>query len=139
MAAARMHENEMETDEPLARRLLSAQFPQWADLPIVPVPSAGTDNALDRLGDDLAVRLPRIDWAIGQVEKEHRWMPKLAPFLPLAIPTPLEKGQPGEGYPWEWSICQWHRGKNVTLNQVADPIQAAVDLAEFLQIVRKRS
>ena len=81
MSAVKMHENEIETDESLVRRLLSHQFPQWADLPIVPVLSAGTDNALYRLGDDLAVRLPRIDWATGQVEKEHKWMPKLAPFL----------------------------------------------------------
>jgi len=132
MTAVKMHENEIETDESLVQRLLSAQFPQWADLPIVPVPSAGTDNALYRLGDDLAVRLPRIDWAIGQVEKEHKWMPKLAPSLPLAIPIPLEKGQPGEGYPWEWSIYKWHQGKNATLDQIADPIQAAVDLAEFI-------
>lgn len=132
MVPAKMHENEVTTDEALVRRLLLAQFPQWADLPIVPVPSAGTDNALYRLGDDLVVRLPRIDWAVGQVEKEHRWMPKLAPFLPLLIPTPVAKGRPGEGYPWEWSICRWHEGENATLEQIADPVQAAVDLAEFL-------
>ena len=56
----------------------------------------------------------------------------MAPFLPLAIPTPLEKGHPGEGYPWEWSIYKWHKGENATLDQIADPIQAAVDLAEFI-------
>jgi aminoglycoside phosphotransferase (APT) family kinase protein len=132
MTAVKMHENEIETDASLVRRLLSAQFPQWAALPIVPVSSAGTDNALYHLGDDLVVRLPRIDWAIGQVEKEHKWMPKLAPFLPLAIPLPLEKGQPGEGYPWEWSIYKWRKGRNATLDQIADPIQAAVDTAEFI-------
>jgi aminoglycoside phosphotransferase (APT) family kinase protein len=132
MVLAKMHENEVATDESLVRRLLLAQFPRWADRPIVPVPSAGTDNALYRLGEDLVVRLPRIDWAVGQVDKEHQWMPRLAPFLPLLIPAPLEKGQPGEGYPWEWSIYQWHEGENTTLDQIADPVQAAVDLAEFL-------
>lgn len=132
MTVVKMHVNEIETDESLVQRLLSAQFPQWADLPILPVPSAGTDNALYRLGDNLSVRLPRIDWAMGQVEKEHKWMPKLAPFLPLSIPIPLEKGQPGEGYPWEWSIYKWHKGTNATLDQIADPVQTAVDLAEFI-------
>jgi aminoglycoside phosphotransferase (APT) family kinase protein len=53
-----MHTGEVDTDGLLVRRLLSAQFPQWADLPVTPVPSAGTDNALYRLGDDLVVRLP---------------------------------------------------------------------------------
>ncbi len=87
-----MHEGEVYTDAALVRRLLAAQFPQWADLPIEPVPSAGTDNALYRLGDDMAVRMPRIDWAIDQVEKEQRWLPKLAPLLPLDIPLPLAQG-----------------------------------------------
>jgi aminoglycoside phosphotransferase (APT) family kinase protein len=132
-----MHKNEIATDEALVRRLLSAQFPQWASLPITAVPSAGTDNALYRLGDDLAVRLPRIDWAVGQVDKEHRWMPRLAPLLPLAVPTPVAKGRPGEGYPWEWSIYCWHKGENATLDQIADPVQAAVDLAEFLLALQK--
>ena len=61
-----MHAGEVETDAALVRQLLAAQFPQWAGLPVLPVPSAGTDNALYRLGDDLAVRLPRIHWAVGQ-------------------------------------------------------------------------
>jgi aminoglycoside phosphotransferase (APT) family kinase protein len=55
-------------------RLLAAQFPQWADLPIELVRSAGTDNAIYRLGDDMAVPLPRIPGATGQVDKEHRWL-----------------------------------------------------------------
>jgi len=67
----------------------------------VPVPSAGTDNALYRLGSDLAVRLPRIEGATGQVDKEQKFLPRLAPHLPLAIPVPLAKGTPGEGYPWQ--------------------------------------
>jgi hypothetical protein len=53
----------------LVARLLAEQFPQWADSPIEPVHSAGTDKAIYRLGDDMAVRLPRIHWATGQVDK----------------------------------------------------------------------
>lgn len=89
-----MHADEVDTNIDLVVRLLAAQFPQWAGLPIRPVPSGGTDNALYRLGADKVVRLPRIDWAIGDVEKEQQWLPKLAPLLPLAIPVPLAKGQP---------------------------------------------
>ena len=104
MSAGKMHLDEVDTDASLLGRLLATQFLQWADLPIEPVHSAGTDNALYRLGDDLAVRLPRIHSATGQVDKEHQWLPRLAPFLPLAIPVPLAKGKPGEGYPWHWSV-----------------------------------
>ena len=95
MSAGKMHVDEVDVDVSLVGRLLAAQFPQWADLPLEPVRSAGTDNALYRLGDDMAVRLPRIEGATGQVDKEQQWLPRLAPHLPLAIPVPLAKGAPG--------------------------------------------
>lgn len=132
MPIAKMHETEIHTDENLVRKLLAAQFPQWKDLPVQPVPSSGTDNALYRLGADMVVRLPRIDWAIEQATKEHEWMPKLAPQLPFEIPIPLEMGKPGEGYPWDWSIYRWLEGENLTRENLPDPKQAAMDLARFL-------
>lgn len=137
MPAGKMHINEVDTDVSLVRRLLAAQFPQWADLPIEPVLSAGTDNAIYRLGDDMAVRLPRIHWATGQVDKEHRWLPRLAPLLPLAIPVPLAMGIPGERYPWHWSVYQWLEGKNATIGRIADPRQAATELAQFIAALQR--
>jgi aminoglycoside phosphotransferase (APT) family kinase protein len=133
----KMHTDEVDTDASLVRRLLAAQFPQWADLPIKLVQSAGTDNAIYRLGNDMAVRLPRIHWAVGQVEKEHHWLPRLASFLPLTIPIPLAKGQPGEGYPWQWSIYQWLEGESATLERIIDPRQAAIDLAQFITALQR--
>ncbi|HEY0071201.1 MAG TPA: aminoglycoside phosphotransferase family protein [Chloroflexia bacterium] len=132
MPAGKMHDDEVETDVSLVRRLLAAQFPHWADLPIQPVRSAGTDNAIYRLGDDMAVRLPRIHWATAQADKEHRWLPRLAPLLPLAIPVPLAMGAPGEGYPWHWSVYRWLEGENATMERIANPRQAATDLAQFI-------
>ncbi len=137
MPARKMHADEVDTDVPLVRRLLAAQFPHWADLPIEPVHSAGTDNAIYRLGDDLAVRLPRIDRATRQVDKEHEWMPRLAPHLPLAIPVPLARGIPGEGYPWHWSIAPWLEGENATIERIADLRQAATDLAQFVTALQR--
>jgi aminoglycoside phosphotransferase (APT) family kinase protein len=137
MAGGKMHDDEVDTDVSLVRRLLTAQFPQWAELPIQPVKSAGTDNALYRLGDDKVVRLPRIAWAIEQVDKEHRWLPKLAPLLPLAIPSPLAKGTPGEGYPWHWSIYRWLNGENATIEHIADPVQLATKLAHFITVLQQ--
>jgi aminoglycoside phosphotransferase (APT) family kinase protein len=132
MPAARMHADEVDTDASLVRRLLASQFPQWADLPIEPVPSAGTDNALYRLGDDRVVRLPRRPAATAQVDKEHRWLPKLAPLLPLAIPVPLARGEPGEGYPWRWSVYRWLDGEIATVERLADPCRAANEIAQFV-------
>jgi len=137
MPAGRMHADEVETDVPLVRRLLAVQFPQWSDLPIEPVRSDGTDNALYRLGDDMVARLPLIHWAVGQVEKDHRWLPTLAPHVPLAIPVPLARGMPGEGYPWPWSVRRWLPGENATLDRLADPRQAARQLAEFITALQQ--
>ena len=137
MPAGKMHANEVATNASLVGRLLAAQFPQWADLAIAPVPSAGTDNALYRLGDDMVVRLPRIHWAVDTVDKEQQWLPKLAPLLPLAIPVPLAKGAPGEGYPWHWSVYRWLEGENATLDRIADPCQAATDLAQFIAALQR--
>jgi aminoglycoside phosphotransferase (APT) family kinase protein len=137
MTAGKMHADEVETDASLVGRLLAAHFLQWPDLPIQPVPSAGTDNALYRLGDDMVVRLPRIKWAVESLDKEHRWLPRLAPLLPVAIPVPLGKGTPAEGYPWHWSIYRWLEGENPTVDRLADPGLLARDLAEFVAALRR--
>lgn len=132
-----MHADEVATDASLVRRLLAAQFPDWADLPIDRVPSAGTDNAIYRLGNDMAVRLPRVEWATGQVEREQRWLPRLAPHLPLAIPAPLAMGVPAEGYPWPWAVYRWVEGENATHHRIADLRQAAIDLARFISALQR--
>jgi aminoglycoside phosphotransferase (APT) family kinase protein len=132
----RMHVDEVDTDAELVRRLLSAQHPQWADLPISRVPSAGTDNAMYRLGDELAVRLPRIDWAVDVVAKEQRWLPFLAPQLPLAVPVPVAEGAPTEEFPYPWGVVRWLPGDLATLDRLEDPVQAARDLAAFVGALR---
>ena len=109
-----------------------AEFPQWAGLSIAPVPSAGTDNALYRLGDDMVVRLPRIGWATGQAELEREWLPLLAPHLPLTIPVPLAMGTPSEDYPWDWSVYRWLEGEDATAARIEDPRRATTDLAQFI-------
>jgi aminoglycoside phosphotransferase (APT) family kinase protein len=136
MAAPKMHADEIGTDVALVRRLLAGQFPHWADLPIDLVDSYGTDHDIYRLGDDLAARLPRIGWATRQAAKEAAWLPKLAPQLPLAIPKQLARGQPAEGYPFEWSVYVWLPGENSN-GTIGDLNQAAIDLAAFVSALRE--
>ncbi len=121
----------------LVKRLLLAQFPQWADLPIRRVASSGTDNALYRLGDEMVVRLPRIYWAVAGIEKEQRWLPRLAPYLPVAIPVPLGQGTPGEGYPWHWSVLRWLEGENPSVDHIPDPGLLARQLVDFITALRQ--
>ncbi len=131
-----MHDDEVDTDAALVRTLLARQFPRLADLEIVPVPSAGTDNALYRLGSDMVVRLPRIGWAAGDVAKEHLWLPRLAPLLPVTIPTPLALGEPDPPYPWQWSVYPWLPGENPRVDSIGDPERLAVDIAGFVTALR---
>ncbi|MCB9460818.1 MAG: aminoglycoside phosphotransferase family protein [Anaerolineaceae bacterium] len=133
MVDDKMHDDEVDIDSKLVRRLLTNQFPKWSRLPLAPVLSAGTDNALYRLGDDLCVRLPRIDWAAGQAQKEMRWLPFLAPHLPLEIPVPRAVGEPEDDYPWHWGVYEWLDGHNATIDRLTDKQQAAIDMAEFIR------
>jgi aminoglycoside phosphotransferase (APT) family kinase protein len=132
-----MHADEIETDIALVRRLLAVQFPRWADLPIEPVVSAGTVNAIYRLGDDLVMRLPRVQSGAGDLKREYSWLPKLAPHLPLAVPEPLAMGAPAEGYPWHWAIYRWLQGEIAASRQIADLNQAAIDLARFIAALQR--
>jgi aminoglycoside phosphotransferase (APT) family kinase protein len=121
----------VEIDADLAARLVAAQFPQWADLPVWPVALGGWDNRTFHLGDQMTVRLPSATRYAAQVEKEHRWLPRLAPQLPLQIPVPLAMGAPALGYPWAWSVYQWVEGETAAA-PVADLSGLAVALGRFL-------
>ena len=107
-------------DADLVRRLIATQFPEWADLPVRPVEFGGWDNRTFHLGERMTVRLPSAVRYAPQVEKEHRWLPRLAPLLPLPIPVPLAMGRPAEGYPWHWSVCRWLEGETAAVERVAD-------------------
>jgi aminoglycoside phosphotransferase (APT) family kinase protein len=94
----------------------------------------GTDNAIYRLGDELSVRLPRRAKNVLQLHKELRWLPQLAPRLPLAIPEPVAKGEPGEGYPLEWAVYRWLPGDAA---YEAPPGEPERELAAFLAALQR--
>ena len=119
-------------DARLVGRLVAAQFPQWSRLPVAPVLPGGWDHASFRLGEDLVARLPRAVEYAAQVEKEHAWLPRLAPLLPVAIPEPLAIGEPGEGYPWKWSVYGWIDGEPASTHRPRDAAKFAGALACFL-------
>lgn len=113
-------------------RLVAAQFPQWADLPVRPVHVDGWDNATFRLGQHMSVRLPSSQAYAEQVGKEQRWLPVLARQLPLPIPEPVAKGEPGCGFPRPWSVYRWIDGHTAEAGPIADLSEFAADLAGFL-------
>jgi aminoglycoside phosphotransferase (APT) family kinase protein len=123
---------EVEIDAELVAKLLTAQHPELAGRPLTLVAN-GWDNAIFRLGDDLCVRLPRRQAAVELIRNESRWLPMLAPRVPVPIPVPVRQGVPGQGYPWPWSVCRWIDG--VVASDVPPPQRGglAADLAAFFR------
>jgi aminoglycoside phosphotransferase (APT) family kinase protein len=128
----KLHDDEVIVDDPLVRRLVDTQFPQWSDMTLRRVRSTGTDNAIFRLGSDLGLRLPRIHWAVSQVDLEWNWLPKLESHLPITVPVPLAKGEPGFGYPYPWLVYPWIAGEDLQHASGVDLISAARRVASMI-------
>lgn len=128
---ARMHEGEITVTDDTVRRLLASQFPRWSGKALERLPDSGTDSAIYRLGDDMGVRLPRIHWAVAQVDRELEWLGLLAPHLPVDLPVPLAKGEPGTGYPYPWLVYRWVPGTSLDRAQGPDT-DLARQMAEFV-------
>jgi aminoglycoside phosphotransferase (APT) family kinase protein len=132
-----VHAHERAHSVALIRGLLCEQQPQWAELSLVPLPPRGTDNALYRLGEELVVRLPRVDWADEDVDLDARWLPVLAPHLPLAVPEPVAVGHPTTAWPHPWAVLRWLPGEDAWRAAVDDPVAAAHALAAFVQALQR--
>src|SRR6185312_5873591 len=114
----------------LAARLVAEQFPAWGHLPVVPVAESGWDNRTFRLGDALLARLPTAEWYVAAVAKEHTWLPRLAPHLPLPIPAPVALGSPGA----RWPGCSPDSGDEVHvsgLDLARNPAQVHLDARAY--------
>ena len=126
-------------DAALVRRLLVDQFPQWSELPLRPVAVDGWDNRTYRLGDELSVRLPTGEGYVAGVAKEARWLPFLAPYLPVPVPTVVASGTPGPLFPRPWSVRRWVEGATASAATVGDDeamVRFALDLTDFLRALR---
>jgi aminoglycoside phosphotransferase (APT) family kinase protein len=133
----KLHEGEVEIDEELVRRLVAAQLPQLSDLPFREVRSTGTVNAIFRLGDELCVRLPRLEKYTSSLSKEIAWLPKLSPCLSLRVPEPVARGVPELGYPFAWALYRWIDGDPYRDDLIEDESIAAEQLARFVIELRR--
>jgi aminoglycoside phosphotransferase (APT) family kinase protein len=131
-----MHPDELEINERIVRRLIDKQFPQWRDMPLRAV-SWGTVNAVYRLGEELAVRVPRrVEWA-SDLEQEVRWLPALAPSLPLPIPEPVALGASSDDYPVKWAVYRWLNGTPMLEAPCVDQTAIAEELAAFVTAMQR--
>ena len=95
----------------------------------------GTDHRLFRLGEELLVRMPVYAGSADQAISDATWLPRLAPHLPVAVPVPVELGQPDASYPFTWSVVRWLPGEPLE-DVSADNPRLATDLAEFVLALR---
>ncbi|MEQ1785580.1 MAG: aminoglycoside phosphotransferase family protein [Acidimicrobiales bacterium] len=127
---------EIDVTPDLVGELLRQQHPDLASLPLRRE-ARGWDNDIYRLGDDLSVRLPRRLAGAVLILHEQRWLPVVAPALPLPVPVPLRTGVPGAGFPWAWSICAWLPGAEIEEAPPDDWEDAARVLGGFLAAVHR--
>lgn len=133
----KMHAEEVSVNKHLVERLIATQFPEWADLELERTRASGTDNVIYRLGEELAVRMPKIYWAVGQVEKEWAWISKIAPHVRVEIPEPVAKGEGDLGYPHKWLVYRWIKGTDLEEDPNIDHSRLARDLASFVLALRE--
>jgi aminoglycoside phosphotransferase (APT) family kinase protein len=122
---------EVDLTEDLVRTLLAAQHPDLADLPLRPA-AQGWDNGMFRLGEHLAVRLPRREMGAALARHEQQWLPVLAGLCPVPVPAPVRLGVPSDGYPWSWSVVPWFAGTPAAEQPVAERTAWAAALADAL-------
>ena len=122
---------EVDVSVELVRQLLAEQHPDLAGLALG-VLANGWDNMVCTVGADLLARLPRRALAAELVAHEQRWLPVLAPRLPLPIPAPVRIGRPAGRFPWKWSVVPFLPGQVAALAAPDDLASAAVALGEFL-------
>ena len=118
MTPGRLHADQVEIDGSLVRRLLREQVPELSALALLRVASGGTENAVFRLGDEFAVRMPMTPGAVGGLLKEVRWLPVLAGQVSLDVPEVLAVGAPAEGYPFPWTVVRWLTGEDALAGRI---------------------
>lgn len=123
-------------DIDLVRALLEEQHADLAGLPLADA-GEGWDNRTFRLGEDLAVRLPRRAASALLIEHEQRWLPIFAPHLPLPVPNPIRIGRAGCGFPWQWNVTRWLPGETALVSPPLDEYAAASDLVRFLRALHR--
>ena len=139
-AVVGMHENQLDVGEPTVRRLVDEQLPQWAERPLHRVQTAGTVNAIFRLGDELTLRFPLVAQdaaqALAWLRTEADAARELSAVSPVPTPIPVAIGVPGEGYPLPWTVQTWLPGQDASVENPAGPISFGEDLAAFIASLR---
>ncbi|MGH3496610.1 MAG: aminoglycoside phosphotransferase family protein [Nocardioidaceae bacterium] len=128
----RLHHDEVDIDASLAQRLLAEQMREYAALPLRRVPSGGTENAVFRLGESLAVRMPLRPDAVDSLLREVRWLPVVAKHVSLEVPEVVSVGEPADGYPFPWAVVRWLEGEDALTGRLDSSRETAGTVGGFV-------
>ncbi|RAO60561.1 hypothetical protein LUPAC06_01184 [Micromonospora saelicesensis] len=135
-----MHADQVGVSVDVVSALVAEQFPRWRGLPVRPLPSTGTVNALFRLGPDIVLRFPLLPSSDpelrAELRREQEYAVLLGRHLPVAVPEPLGLGEPGDGYPGPWTAYQFIPGETAQPDRIADLDVFARDLAGVVTALR---
>ncbi|WP_216699793.1 aminoglycoside phosphotransferase family protein [Arthrobacter sp. H5] len=135
----RMHADQLDLPLTVVSGLIAEQFPQWKDLPVSPIESQGTVNAIYRIGSKLTARFPLQPQEPGpareRLEEEAFASREFLGHTHVPTPEPVAIGVPCHGYPMPWSVQTWLEGAVATEN-VAVSDGFAEDIADFICDVR---
>lgn len=133
-----MHDDDLPITDELVRALLRRDAPALADHPLKRLDVTGSSNVLYRLGDDLAVRLPRQPGGSASITAETRWSRWLAPRLSVAVPEVVVLGEPDAEFPERWAVVRWIEGETPAVPLPSGPTTAtlAVELGELTRQLR---
>lgn len=134
--AQNMPPADVELDADVVTALLSTQWPGWAEQEVTPVGN-GWDNFMFKVGESHVARLPRRLASVELVTNEARWLPRLAPNLPLPVPAPEFLGKPQGSYPWPWTVCPWIPGTSAAETKEFDLETTNLSLASFLRALHR--
>ncbi|WP_435207463.1 aminoglycoside phosphotransferase family protein [Micromonospora sp. bgisy143] len=136
----RMHADQVDVSVDVVTALVAEQFPRWRALPVRPLSSTGTVNALFRLGTEIVLRFPLRPCADpelrAELRREQEYAVLLGAHLPVAVPEPLGIGEPGEGYAGPWAAYRFIPGETAEPDRIADLDTFARDLAEVVTALR---
>ncbi len=131
-----LHDSQIELDPEDISEVIEARFPEWKDLPLERIDSTGTVNYIYRLGDEMVVRIPMVEWGSADITRDAQVLPMLAPLLPVAVPDLLGHGAPAGKVPWDWGVYTLLEGRHPVLGDKTDEDAVAAGLIELVASLR---
>ncbi len=134
-----MNEGQVTPPESVVASIVAGALPELAGVRVTRLVSAGTVNALYRIGEQVVARFPLVpDAGRAQHEAlvaEHAALVLIGTVSPCAVPMPVAIGEPGELYDGFWSVLRWIDGESVESFDKPMSYQFATQLGSFVSAI----